>query len=78
MNLYIHQSDHTMTLVKSIIKKFENVYVIAMCNKNVKLRTKISKWVKSKKIKKGGYVGTGPTTKNTETNGFRIRGPSWA
>ena len=51
------QSDHTLSLIKNIINKYDDVYIVCVCAKNVKLRSSLNKWIKSKKIKNVKVIG---------------------
>jgi len=47
----IQNTDNTMALVKAIISKFPDVYILSVCNKNIKLKNKISTYAKDNDIR---------------------------
>ena len=51
------RSDHTAALIKNIVEKYEDTFVICACAKNTKLRSSITKWIKAKKINNVKAIG---------------------
>lgn len=52
-----NQSDHTLGLIKSLLGRYSDVFVVCMCNKNINLRNKLTKYIKAKNIKNVKVIG---------------------